>query len=82
MKGTLETLLFGKWVRCILGMVMHRRLMLTEGACREQRTQLRHVLPDALVTVTLVPVTVATVMSVSSACGLNLLVYEAFTVCE
>lgn len=63
MNGTLETLLFGKWVRCILGMSMHRRLMLTEGAGREQRTQLCHVLPDALVTMALVPVTVTTVLS-------------------
>lgn len=63
MNGTLETLLYGKWVRCILGMVMHRRLTLTEGAGRDQRTQLRHVLPDALVMMALVPVTVATVLS-------------------
>jgi hypothetical protein len=63
MNGCLETLIFGKWVRCILGMAMHRRLLLTEGAGREQRTQLRHVLPDALVTMALVPVTVATVLS-------------------
>ena len=63
MNGNLETLIFGKWVRCILGMAMHRRLMLTETDGREQRTQLRHVLPDALVTMALVPVTVATVLS-------------------
>lgn len=64
MNGTLETLVFGKWVRCILSMSLHRRLVLTERTPDgTQRTQLQHVLSDAVVAMILVPVTVTAVLS-------------------
>jgi len=62
--GSLETAIYGKWVRSVLQTCLHRRLMQTQQlAVDEQRTQLQHVVLDALTTYMLVPVATAVVLS-------------------
>lgn len=64
LSGSLETAVYGKWVRSVLQTALHRRLMLTtRGSSGTDETQLQHVLADAIKTFMCVPVPVAVVLS-------------------
>lgn len=62
--GSLETLVFGKWVRSVLQTVLHRRLLQsTQSEGENHQTQLQHVLPDAIKTFMIVSVTPTVLLS-------------------
>jgi hypothetical protein len=64
LSGSLETAVYGKWVRSVLQTVLHRRLMLTtRSTSGTDETQLQHVLPDAIKTFMSVPVPAAVLLS-------------------
>ena len=64
LNGSLETLVFGKWVRSVLQIALHKRLMLTTRSGPETcQTQLQQVLPDAIKTFMFVSVTPAVLLS-------------------
>jgi hypothetical protein len=62
--GSLETAVFSKWVRSVLQVALHRRLMQTTCVdTAEAQTQIRHVLADAITTFMLVPISTAVLLS-------------------
>jgi hypothetical protein len=62
--GSLETAVFGKWVRSVLQVALHRRLMQTTSVnTTDAQTQMRHVLTDAITTFMLVPISTAVMLS-------------------
>jgi hypothetical protein len=62
--GSLETLVFGKWVRSVLQTALHRRLMHTiRNDSDAHETQLQQVLPDAIKTFMFVSTTPAVLLS-------------------
>jgi len=64
LNGSLETLVYGKWVRSVLQTAIHRRLMFTTRSEDEtHQTQLQQVLPDAIKTFMFVSVTPAVLLS-------------------
>ena len=62
--GSLETAVYSKWVRSVLQVSLHRRLMQTVRVDDvDAHTQLRYVISDAITTFMLVPVSVSVVLS-------------------